>query len=108
MYAIIGSSYLSGRMLVSRTDNTRPVEIVERDASALVIKKSWGKITITGGVNSENGHGKAMRNQAQRKLRQRQRTFNRKAAHRAARGPEEIGELAPTSAVKRSVGWRQV
>lgn len=87
---------------MARSDNTRPIAVVQQDQSAQYF--GVNSIVVTGGINSEAGHGKRRRNEATRRVRRHVRGVLRSALL-LTHDPDLI-DIPPTPANKRSVGWR--
>lgn len=85
---------------MSKTDNTRPIDVVEQDRTTLCLSRS--RVTITGGINS----GKQHRKEATTRRRQHVRRVLRSALL-LTQDPELI-DIAPIRDDKRGVGWRHL
>jgi hypothetical protein len=90
---------------MSATDNTRPLEVIEDDPSALHIPRNSGShsMVITGRANSANGSSKPNRMVLHRQGRGLIKTMLRKA--RRELDTDEI-DIPPCPAERRSLGWR--
>lgn len=87
---------------MSRTDNTRPIDIVLKDPAVQHVSRN--DIVLTGGVNSDKRHGKQHRKEATTRRRQHvRRTL--KDALLLTHDPDLI-DITPIRDDKRGVGWR--
>jgi hypothetical protein len=89
---------------MSRTDNTRPITVVQQDRTVRRMNRSGNDTVITGGINSEKRHGKRRRNEAAKRRRRHVRGIMHEAL-RLAHDPDLI-DIPPTRANKRTIGWR--
>lgn len=89
---------------MSGTDNTRPHDVVTSDKRVRQIPRFRELMPLTGGINSENGHGKAKRKESTTSRRQHvRRTLH--AALLMVHEPDTI-DIQPIRADKRDTGWR--
>lgn len=92
---------------MSKTDNTRPIEVIETDPSTLRIPRNSGAVTyhIAGGANSstKNGADKLNRRHSHSRVRRHVGDVLRQARHVLDR--DDI-DLPPHRAERRQFGWR--
>lgn len=90
---------------MSKTENTRPIKVVEADPTTPHFTRANGTtVHLVAGVNSEKRYGKSKRKRSQRVVRQHMRHYLTNAV-RLAHDPDLI-DFPPIRAMYRSVGRR--
>lgn len=90
---------------MSKTENTRPIKVIEADPTAPRFTRASGlTVYLIGGANSDKRHGKPERKRSQRVIRQHERHCLTNAV-RLAHDPDLI-DFPPILAMNRSVGRR--